>query len=48
MLTAPQLTLLFLVIVVSLGTAFVWLLWEFEQSASRRRGNASRRLDSRR
>lgn len=42
MLTAPQLTLLFLVIVVSLGTAVVWLLWEIEQSASRRHGNGDR------
>lgn len=31
MLTAPGLTLLFLGVVVGLGTAFVWLLWEIEQ-----------------
>jgi hypothetical protein len=31
MLTAPGLTLLFLAVVVSLGTAFVWMLWEIEQ-----------------
>jgi len=30
-LTTPGLTLLFLGVVVSLGTAFVWVLWEFEQ-----------------
>jgi hypothetical protein len=42
MLTAPQLTLLFLGVVVGLGTAIVWLLWEIEQSASRRHGNSDR------
>jgi hypothetical protein len=31
MLTAPGLTLLFLGVVVGLGTAFVWMLWEIEQ-----------------
>ena len=31
MLTTPALTLVFLGIVVSLGTAFVWVLWEFER-----------------
>ncbi len=35
MLTAPALTLVFLGVVVSLGTAFVWMLWEFEQTASK-------------
>lgn len=30
-LTTPGLTLLFLGVVVSLGTAFVWMLWELEQ-----------------
>jgi hypothetical protein len=33
MLTAPALTLLFLVVVVGLGSAFVWMLWEVEQQA---------------
>jgi hypothetical protein len=33
MLTAPGLTLLFLGIVVGLGTAFVWMLWEIEQTS---------------
>jgi hypothetical protein len=31
MLTAPGLTLLFLGVVVGLGTAFVWIFWEIEQ-----------------
>ena len=34
MLTAPALTLMFLIIVVGLGTALVWMFWEIE---SRRR-----------
>jgi hypothetical protein len=33
MLTAPALTLLFLGVVVGLGTAFVWMLWEIERSS---------------
>ena len=36
MLTAPDLTLLFLGVVVRLGVAFVWMLWEIEQSRPRR------------
>jgi hypothetical protein len=35
MLTVPGLTLLFLGVVVSLGTAFVWMLWEIEQMSKR-------------
>jgi predicted negative regulator of RcsB-dependent stress response len=31
MLTAPGLTLLFLGVVVGLGIAFAWMLWEIEQ-----------------
>ena len=31
MITTPDLTLLFLAVVVGLGTAFVWMLWEIEQ-----------------
>jgi hypothetical protein len=42
MLTAPALTFVFLVVVVSLGTAFVWLFWEMEQPASRLRRNGDR------
>ncbi len=34
MLTAPALTLLFLVIVICLGAAFVWMFWEIEQKMS--------------
>ncbi len=35
MLTAPALTLLFLVIVTCLGAAFVWMFWEIEQKTSK-------------
>jgi hypothetical protein len=35
MLTAPALTLVFLAVVVGLGTAFVWVFWEIEQAMSR-------------
>jgi len=42
MLTAPALTLVFLGVVVGLGTAFVWLFWEIEQvSKPRRRDGVS-------
>ena len=41
MLTAPGLTLLFLGVVVGLGTAFVWMLWEIEQ-ASKSHPNSDR------
>jgi len=34
MLTAPALTSMFLIVVVGLGTALVWMFWEIE---SRRR-----------
>jgi hypothetical protein len=34
MLTTPAFTLVFLIVVVGLGTAFVWMFWEIE---SRRR-----------
>jgi hypothetical protein len=37
MLTAPALTLMFLVVVVGLGTAFVWMFWEIERTMSRLR-----------
>lgn len=37
MLTAPALTLMFLLVVASLATAFVWMFWEVEQSISRTR-----------
>jgi predicted negative regulator of RcsB-dependent stress response len=39
MLTAPGLTLLFLGIVVGLGIAFVWMLWEIEQVSKSHRYN---------
>jgi hypothetical protein len=35
MLTAPALTLLFLIIVICLGAAFVWMFWEIEQRMSK-------------
>jgi hypothetical protein len=31
MLTIPDLTLLFLAVVIGLGAAFVWMIWEIEQ-----------------
>ena len=39
MLTAPSLTLLFLGVVVGLGTAFVWGIWEIEQKSKPRRNS---------
>jgi hypothetical protein len=42
MLTAPALTLLFLGVIVGLGTAFVWMFWEIEQSTSKPRRNGNR------
>ena len=33
MLTAPALTLVFLGVVVGLGTAVVWMLWEIERTS---------------
>jgi hypothetical protein len=39
MLTAPGLTLLFLGVVVGLGVAFVWMLWEVEQVSKPRRNS---------
>jgi hypothetical protein len=50
MLTTPDLTLLFLGVVVGLGTAFVWMLWEMEQMSKqqvhkpRRNGKRGRLL----
>ena len=41
MLTAPALTLLFLGVVIGLGIAFVWMLWEVEQ-VSKPRSNSDR------
>jgi hypothetical protein len=37
MLTAPALTLLLMAVVVGLGIAFVWMLWEIEQASKPRR-----------
>jgi hypothetical protein len=37
MLTAPALTLMFLIVVIALGAAFVWMFWEIEQTMSRLR-----------
>jgi hypothetical protein len=39
MLTTPGLTLLFLGIVIGLGTAFVWMLWEIEQASKSQRNS---------
>jgi hypothetical protein len=38
-LTAPGLTLLFLGVVVGLGTAFVWMIWEIEQASKPHRSS---------
>jgi hypothetical protein len=40
-LTTADLTLLFLGVVISLGTAFVWMFWEMEQLAKARRKSDS-------
>jgi hypothetical protein len=37
MLTAPELTLMFLIVVIGLGSAFVWMFWEIERTMSRLR-----------
>jgi hypothetical protein len=42
MLTVPALTLVLLGIVVSLGAAVVWILWEIEQTVSRPHRNSDR------
>lgn len=42
MLTTPDLTLLFLGVVVGLGTAFVWMIWEIEQMMSRPQRSSNR------
>jgi predicted negative regulator of RcsB-dependent stress response len=39
MLTVPALTLLFLGVVVGLGTALVWMLWEIEQVSKPQRNS---------
>jgi predicted negative regulator of RcsB-dependent stress response len=39
MLTAPALTLVFLGVVVGLGTAFVWMFWEIQQVSKERRNS---------
>jgi hypothetical protein len=40
MLTTPGLTLLFMAVVLGLGTAFVWMLWEIEQNSKPHRARA--------
>ena len=42
MLTTPALTLVFLGVVVSLGTAFVWMLWEIEPRIAKLHRNSDR------
>jgi hypothetical protein len=39
MLTAPALTFVFLGVVVGLGIAFVWMLWEIERMSKPRRNS---------
>jgi hypothetical protein len=36
-LTAPALTLLLLAVIVGLGAALVWMLWEIEHASKTRR-----------
>ena len=45
MLTAPALTLVFLGVVVSLGTAVVWMFWEIEQAPSKPIAKPNRNSD---
>lgn len=48
MLTAPELTLMFLMVVIGLGSAFVWMFWEVERMSRLRRrtsGAAHRKGD---
>jgi len=40
-LTAPALTLVFLGVIISLGSALVWAFWEIERASGARR-NADR------
>jgi hypothetical protein len=44
MMTIPGLTLLFLGVVVGLGTAFVWVFWEMERVAKARLAKVRRDL----
>ena len=45
MLTTPALTFVFLGIVVSLGTAFVWVLWELDRMSEHALSKAHRPRD---
>jgi hypothetical protein len=40
--TAPDLTLLFLVVVVGLASALVWVFWEIEQRQRHRKDGRAR------
>ena len=42
MLTAPALTLVFLGVVVGLGTAVVWMFWEIERTVPKPHRNSDR------
>jgi len=44
-MTIQELTLLFLCVVVSLGIAFVWMLWEMEQITRARLARVHRNRD---
>jgi hypothetical protein len=48
MLTAASLTLFFLGVVVGLGAALVWGIWEIEQKCKPRRNSASIRASAER
>ena len=45
MLTAPALTVVFLGVVFSLGTAVVWIFWEFEQTTAKPIARSNRNRD---
>ena len=42
-ITAPGLTLLLLCVIVGLGAALVWMIWEAEQTSKPRRDSVSHR-----
>lgn len=45
MLTAPAMTLLFLLNVICLGAAIVWMFWEIEQKIEQKRSRPYRKGD---
>jgi hypothetical protein len=45
MLTVPDLTFVLLGVIVSLGSAFVWMLWEIEQMSKQQATKPRRKFD---